>query len=153
MNGVMIPGVSAGSKLVGASVVCTAQVSCPSGAAPAGAAASNTTARARPANRPMAPHYHDDVTRTSSSGGLRNVEWLRDYPRTVQVVNCFHLSTAQAVGSGGGGRWSPGRGRGYFFAAGACLAMMSSLIFSYVALGRMFLLTSSSFRLYGRPST
>ena len=33
MNGVMIAGVSAGSNQVGASEMCTPQVSCPSGAA------------------------------------------------------------------------------------------------------------------------
>jgi hypothetical protein len=38
MNGVMMPGVSAGSSHVGASVTCTPQVICPSGAAAAGAA-------------------------------------------------------------------------------------------------------------------
>jgi hypothetical protein len=36
-NGVMIPGVSAGSNHVGASVMCTPHVIWPSGAAPAGA--------------------------------------------------------------------------------------------------------------------
>src|SRR5712691_12015210 len=39
---------------------------------------------------------------------------------------------------------------GYFF---PWWAMMSSLILSYVTFGTMFLLTSSSFRLYGRFST
>ena len=39
MNGVPIPGVSAGSNQVGASEMCTAQVICPSGAAAPGATA------------------------------------------------------------------------------------------------------------------
>src|SRR5438477_2418083 len=47
MNGLMTPGVSAGSKNVGATETCTAHVSCPAGAAaaPRGAPAM-TTARA-----------------------------------------------------------------------------------------------------------
>ena len=41
--------------------------------------------------------------------------------------------------------------RGFYFFP--WWAMMSSLILSYVAFGTTFLLTSSSFRLYGRFST
>ena len=43
MNGVMTDGVSAGSNQVGASEMCTAHVSSPSGAATAGAAARRRT--------------------------------------------------------------------------------------------------------------
>src|SRR3989442_3216316 len=45
MNGVPIPGVSAGSNQVGASEMCTAHVICPSGPAAAGNGASVSTAR------------------------------------------------------------------------------------------------------------
>ena len=44
MNGVTRPGVSAGSKSVGASVKCTAVVSCPSGAALASVQATSVRA-------------------------------------------------------------------------------------------------------------
>ena len=44
MNGVPIPGVSAGSNHVGASETCTAHVICPSGAATAGTAAATKSA-------------------------------------------------------------------------------------------------------------
>src|SRR6266851_1090791 len=47
INGVMIPGVSAGSNQVGASVVCTPQVSCPCGPAA-------KVERGTPATRPSA---------------------------------------------------------------------------------------------------
>src|SRR6476469_3859409 len=55
MNGVMIPGVSAGSNHVGANEICTPQVSCPSGLAaraePEAAAIRARTARARACRR------------------------------------------------------------------------------------------------------
>ena len=41
---------------------------------------------------------------------------------------------------------------GYFFVAVDCFAMIWPLILSYVACGTIFLRTSSSLRLYGRPS-
>src|SRR5215510_11504224 len=47
MNGVMTPGVSAGSNHVGASDTCTAIVIWPSGAAGAGTGTASATARAR----------------------------------------------------------------------------------------------------------
>src|SRR5215813_7930071 len=47
MNGVTIPGVSAGSNHVGASETCTPQVTWPSGAAPAGIAATAEISRTR----------------------------------------------------------------------------------------------------------
>src|SRR5262249_60568245 len=47
MNGVMTPGVSAGSNQVGARDTCTAIVIWPSGAAGAGAGTASATARAR----------------------------------------------------------------------------------------------------------
>jgi hypothetical protein len=54
MNGVISPGVSAGSKNVGASEMCTAQLSDPSGlaaAGPIGASTSSETATASTAMR------------------------------------------------------------------------------------------------------
>src|SRR5262245_54178999 len=45
MKGVMIPGVSAGSNHVGARVMCTPHVICPSGAAATGAGGKNATAK------------------------------------------------------------------------------------------------------------
>src|SRR6266446_7703259 len=59
MNGVMIPGVSAGSNHVGASEMCTPQVSCPSGpaarAAPGAAATKPRAARAKASRRVTPP--------------------------------------------------------------------------------------------------
>src|SRR5262245_47133524 len=69
MNGVMTPGVSAGSNQVGARDTCTAIVSWPSGAAGTGAGTASATARAR---------------RATEAGEKR---------RTFTVSSCLYLSS------------------------------------------------------------
>src|SRR5213592_3955364 len=53
-NGVMTPGVSAGSNHVGASVTVAANVTCPSGAATAGAHIAGARGTNRPSTTPKA---------------------------------------------------------------------------------------------------
>src|SRR2546423_406756 len=85
MNGVMIPGVSAGSNQVGATETWTAHVSRPSGAPGAGVGTSRATA-----TRP-----HSARRRAAIRPGVvgRLMAWpsgrgrLRDYPRTAGEVN------------------------------------------------------------------
>src|SRR2546421_6943535 len=86
MNGVMTDAVSAGSNHVGASVMCTAHVSSPSGAAAAGAAArsrSRATARgftmASPRPDDTYQRMVDAIERLLSPllGTLERVEWVQ----------------------------------------------------------------------------
>src|SRR4029453_2713126 len=107
MNGVISPGVSAGSKKVGAREMCTAQLSEPSGlaaAGPTGASTSSETATAStavgtrrmrsPVTLGLSPYLdrRDASLRGSSAWLERNNrptgdEKVRDYPRMAAAVN------------------------------------------------------------------
>src|SRR5262245_66513338 len=89
MNGVTIPGVSAGSNHVGASEMWTPQVTCQSGAAPAGTTAIVEISRTRTmterrglirasSRRVDAPTYH--ASRTTALPGSLAVSTLPDVP-------------------------------------------------------------------------
>src|SRR5262245_34915770 len=93
MNGVMMPGVSAGSNHVGASVVCTAQVSCPAGAAGladcahTGAPVTSVTATTR-ATRDARERVMDCPPLHCDKDGARSrAARLPDYPQILSAVN------------------------------------------------------------------
>src|SRR2546427_321101 len=98
MNGVTIPGVSAGSNQVGASEMWTAKVSCPSAATAGTAAASGNRRRSSAADRRlMVSSSVGRVEGTASAGLLRAPDPPASSDQSVELSRVLAGDRAHAV--------------------------------------------------------